>query len=1032
MTRTPRAPQPSLPLLLLALLLSPLPAAAPGSARAQASDEEEAKENEPKASKSPSPAEAARNRLQRAQPRPATPGAAAGPIGSPGADAELEEEAAPGAPAPAASPGAPASSAAPTGPSSPAAPPSSGGPGAPPSGGPAASGDDDDDGAPAAAAPPAERKQIQRPPPDALIHIDYDKAELKDVIKDFAERTGRNFLIDPKISGQITIIAPQPVTVGEAYEAFLAALDANGYTTVVEARYQKDIPEKGIKRGDPMLTRILPAGDSKGEPLELYKDGQSPRSPTNNLITRLVKVENISAEELTKVLGKWVSSSGDMIAYAPSNTLIITDSDNNIRRMIELIKELDISAPRQKLEVIQIQYAEAARLVEIINEIYGAEAAGAGSRSGSAPAASSRATRKAGRAGAGKDDAGTATGGTAESVGSEASFIGKMMADERTNSIIVLATEKSMEEIRELIARLDYEVDPWAQSDIHVIYLEHAKAEELSQTLNNLIQQSNQRSQQRGQQGSGRGGSAAGGRGGDARGGRGGRAGAAAGGDGDAGGRSGDREGANPGLTPGAAGSLGGNFQSEVRITHDVPTNSLVITATRDDYRRLRRVIDLLDIARKQVFVETVIMEVSDQKRNDAGVSWHGGRPANDTGNPGAVSIIGARGGQSINLASSLLDGSLLGGLALGIFGNGITVPLPGVDGGLQIPAFGVVIRALQEDSSTNVLSAPNILTLDNEEATIEIGETVPFPSAGLGGLGSLAGLAGAAGAGGLSGLSGLGGFPSVSFRREDVGIILRITPQINESDWVTMSIYQEISEVKEGSGSESGGGPTTTKRSAETNVSVRSNQTIVIGGLMQEVETEGETKVPILGDIPLIGALFREKKKTKRKTNLLIFLTPHVIDGPEDLQEVYRIKMAQREEFMRRFYGKSPEEQRKELEELMRFSMNLPETPSVYRDKPLRPRQEVDLDDMTDDELREALDHAGAARGEVIITPEGELPVNEVPPPATEEGTDPRVHERDEPGGEGGRESGGGEGGQGGEGGGEGGSGGRGSGEGN
>jgi len=746
---------------------------------------------------------------------------------------------------------------------------------------------------------------------DVRIHIDYDGTDIKDVIKDFAEKTGRNFLIDPKIKGKITIIAPNPVSIDEAYEAFLAALDAAGFTTVVEARFSK-----GPNRGKPMLTRILSASDAKSEPLELYKGGYTPKSA--NLITRLIQVENIAVDEISKVIQKWVSSNGQILAYAPSNTLILTDSANNIRRILDLIQELDISAPKQQLDIIPVEFADAAKLVEIIKDIYGSDA----TSKGKAAKKSSKA-RKKGKKGK--------TTTASSSIGKETSFIGKMLSDERTNSIIVLATESSLEEIRKLVARLDYETDPFAQSDIHVIYLEHAKAEELSQTLNNLAQQSNQRAQQKQRSKKG-------------------------------------KKGKKDAKAKAGGGALSGNFQGEVRVSHDAPTNALVVTAAREDFRRMRKVIDLLDIPRKQVFVETVIMEISDSVRRDAGASWHGGKPGEgETG----INILGARGSQSVNLGSALLDGSLLGGLALGVFGQSINVPLPGIDGGLDIPAFGLVMRALQEDSSTNVLSSPNILTLDNEEATIEIGETVPFPTGGS--LGALAGAAGAA--------AGFGGFPSISFSREDVGIILRLTPQINESDYVTMEIYQEISEVKEGSASDSlsSGGPTTTKRSADTHINVRSNQTIVIGGLMQEVETESESKVPILGDIPLLGFFFRNKAKTKRKTNLLIFLTPHVIDSPEDLQEVYRIKMLQRQEFMRRFYGKTKAEQLAELNELIRYSMNLPDSPSVYRDREPRKREHsLGLNGLGDgaeqSELREALEELDTEEGEVLVTPEGEV----------------------------------------------------------
>lgn len=757
-----------------------------------------------------------------------------------------------------------------------------------------------------------DRKTTEEAPDTTTMHVDYDNVEIKDVIKHFAETYRLNVLVDPKISGKVTIISPVPVLRADAFKIFLAALDQQGYTTVVEGRNA---------RGEPYLLRVIDSRDAKSEPIQVYR-GSTPNTAT--LITRIVQLDNVSVDDVSKVISKMISSAGDLTTYNPSNTLILTDSGNNIRRILDIIKELDISAPKQKLEVVQIQYAEAARVVEIIREIYGEEASG--TKAAAKNTASSRANRRNKNKNKNNKTA-APKAASSTSVGSEASFIGKMIADERTNSIIVLATEKSLVEIKDLIKNIDYETDPNA-SDIHVMYLSHAKAEDLSQTLNSLIQQTNQRSTQT---------SRAPARGANA--------------------NARDTPPARGG-TAGAAGSLG-NFSGEVRITHDVPTNSLVVTASPEDFRRLRRVIDALDIARKQVFVETVIMEVSDTERKDTGVSWHGGRPG-DPNNPAGVNLVAGRGTESLNLASALLDGSLLGGAGLGIFGNAIDLALPGVDGGISIPTFGIVLRALQDDSSTNVLSAPNILTLDNEEATIEVGETVPFPTGGF--------IGGMAGAAGIS-----AGIPSVSFTREDVGIILRITPQVNESDWVTLDVYQEISEVKEGSAGVAGGGPTTTKRSAETHVSVRSNQTIVIGGLMQEVETETETKVPILGDIPLIGALFRNKLKTKRKTNLLIFLTPHVIDDEDDLQEVYRIKMLQREEFMRRFYGKTRGEQAKELNALLRYSMNLPETPSVYRDQAPSPKA-VNLtspEGSVGQDFGDMLDEAGD--DEVLITPGGE-----------------------------------------------------------
>ena len=786
------------------------------------------------------------------------------------------------------------------------------------------------------------RKAPNPLPEDTMVHLDYDNVDIKDIIKDFAEKTGRNFLIDSKLSAKITIISPNPIPMDLAYQAFIAALDANGFTTVVEI-WGKSSTGKRLA----LLTRVIKQQEAMTEPIDLYKSGvPSSVARTSHLITRLLKVENVPVDELSKIIQKMVSANGNLIAYAPNNMLIITDSANNIKRIVELVRELDISAPQQKLEVIPIKYAEAARVMEIISEIYGADGATKSKASKAKTARNKRSRKK---------KAPRPTSGSATSVGDQGSFISKMIADDRTNSIIVLATETSLGEIKKLIAEIDYEVDPWAQSDIHVVYLEHAKSEDLAQTLNNLVQESNSRAQQAKKKA---------------------------------------KKKTKTRAKSGATTKESGNFSGEIRITNDVPTNSLVITASRDDFIRLRRVINMLDIPRKQVFVETVIMELSDEDKHDTGVSWHGGYPSADSTNPVGLNILGAHGSNSINLSSAFLDGSLLAGMALGVFGNGINIPVPGVEGGLEIPAFGLVIKALQEDTGTNVLSAPNILTMDNEEASIEIGETVPFPTGG-----SMASMLGGA----ASAASGFG-FPSVSFTREDVGIILRITPQVNESDHVTMEIYQEISEVKEGSAGDStlsSGGPRTTKRSAETVVNVMSNQTIVIGGLMQEVETESESKVPILGDIPLLGALFRSKIKRKRKTNLLIFLTPHVIDDPEDLQEVYRIKMLQRQEFIRRFYGKSADQQANELNELLSYSMNLPEQPSEYRDRKSKPRshymmldEALESQDIEDEEDEEY----GLGDDTLLITPEGESHVADEPFPDADSSFDEEAAADDEP----------------------------------
>ena len=361
-------------------------------------------------------------------------------------------------------------------------------------------------------------------------------------------------------------------------------------------------------------------------------------------------------------------------------------------------------------------------------------------------------------------------------------------------------------------------------------------------------------------------------------------------------------------------------FEDGVRISADENTNSLVIIASPESFAILRRVIERLDIRRKQVFVEAVILELASDDSTDMGIGFHMGMGDESTGGL-------TMGSGQFNATSFGLDSqSLLSGLAMGVFGEALDVAIPDGMGGsttLAVPAFGVALNALQANSMVNILSTPNILTLDNEEAKIVVGRNIPFPVS--------------------SGLDANGN-QLVSYQRQDVAITLTVTPQINESDFVTLEIFQEVAEIEEDSSGldVTSAGFITSKRSAETTVLVRNNQTVVIGGLMGQTETEVETKVPILGDLPLIGALFRGRRTSSRKTNMLIVLTPHIIDNPEDLEEVYRIKVAQRNEFLTRFYGRSELEQANELNDLLQYSMNLIDEPSVYRTRIVESTQSI------------------------------------------------------------------------------------------
>jgi general secretion pathway protein D len=354
-------------------------------------------------------------------------------------------------------------------------------------------------------------------------------------------------------------------------------------------------------------------------------------------------------------------------------------------------------------------------------------------------------------------------------------------------------------------------------------------------------------------------------------------------------------------------------FDSGLRITSDENTNSLVVIATRDQYAIIEKVIDRLDIPRKQVFVEAVILEISASDDFNVGLGVHLGKEQDLGGLVESNESGLGFGSVQMNGSSTGFSTDLLSGLAVGVYGPSIDVPLAGGEA-LSIPAFGIVLNALQSNGAVNIVSTPNLLTMDNEEAKIVVGRNVPFP-VGTG--------------------RDNNNNPIISFQREDVAITLKVTPQINESNYVTLEVFQEVQEIESDTSNLDplvSGGPTTSKRSVESTVVVKDNQTIVLGGLIGETESEVETKVPILGDLPLIGRLFRGRQVTRRKTNLLIFLTPHIISDPSDLEEVYRVKVAQRQEFMRRFYGKSRETQEAEMRNLLSYSMNQIDRPSRYR----------------------------------------------------------------------------------------------------
>ena len=705
------------------------------------------------------------------------------------------------------------------------------------------------------------------------VTIDFVDAPLSDVVKYMAEITGRNFILNDDLKGEVTIISHQPVSVAEAYEAFLSAMEMEGFTTVTVGK----------------ATKVVSTGDAANNPLRVYQGGDIPY--TDNYVTQIIQFENIQVSEISSVVKDLSGKGAKIIAYAPTNTLIITDAAVNIRRVYRIISQLDVASPKAKMELIPLSNATASEIQQIIEQLYGSEESGSPQTPASRRASRTRDRGTATRANRKGATNNGGDGASASSVGSEGKYIEKIISDERTNSLLVLANAEAMQAVKELVERLDVDVDPQSRAQIHVRYLEHAKSEDVAQVLSQLSQGgsgSSSGSATRNRRGSA---SSARNTGPTPRG----------------------PLGADAGGGPEGSTSAVAAFDSGLRITSDENTNSLVIIATRDQYGIIEKVIDQLDIPRKQVFVEAVILELSASDEFDVGLGVHLGKEQD-------LSSVVDSNEKGIGFGSVQMNGSstgfstdLLSGLAVGVYGPSIDVPLAGGEA-FSIPAFGIVLNALQSNGAVNIVSTPNLLTMDNEEAKIVVGRNVPFP-VGTG--------------------RDNNNNPIISFQREDVAITLKVTPQINESNYVTLQVFQEVQEIESDTSNLdplTSGGPTTSKRSVESTVVVKDNQTIVLGGLIGETDSEIETKVPILGDLPLVGRLFRGRQVTRRKTNLLIFLTPHIISEPADLEEVYRVKVAQRQEFLRRFYGKSREAQEAEMRNLLSYSMNQIDRPSRYR----------------------------------------------------------------------------------------------------
>jgi len=692
----------------------------------------------------------------------------------------------------------------------------------------------------------AQAQALQAQKRAAKYSFEFSKAEIQDVVKAISDLTGHNFIIPERIKGQrLTILSPTKVTAAEAYQIFFTALSANGISLVRVGKFYKLLDSKDAIK-DVVPTCV--GQENQGECAMAREQ----------MVTALLRMRYIDASQVNTVARALLSKDGDITVFQPSNALIISEYAPNLGRVRKIIEALDVSGLDDALQIVQIQYASAAEVAEKLTQIF--DVGGPSSRGG-----------MGGRR--------SPTGSSSRDDESDVQ-ISKIVPDDRTNQILIKANRRSFDAIKHLIHKIDVPISESEHGRVHVYYLENAKAEDLASTLSSLAQGAPAKK-------------------------------------------------AQPtvvpgpvGMPPGAQGARGPEnttlFEGDVKITADKATNSLLVMCSAHDYRSMRALIEKLDVSRRQVYVEAAILEVNLKDDTQLGFDYHAPAKFNqgDLGPIPAANAFGflqsaqsGSGGPSPTL-TALTDSQHLLQAAGGALGGLIGGPMPikvGVNNEqVQLPTFGVLLKWLTSTSNANVLSTPHILTTDNEQAQIEVGEKIPFNTGLFGGGSALGALASGGAGSNVAGLGGLGGLGlaslSGSVQRIDVSLKLKLTPQINERNKIRLEIDQTVEDVT--GKDERTQTPTTSKRAIKTVVVVDDQQTIVLGGLIKDSTTESDTKIPLLGDLPLLGFFFKQHSTKLTKTNLLLILTPYIISSADDFQRIFERKMREHEEFAAEYYG--------------------------------------------------------------------------------------------------------------------------------
>ena len=564
----------------------------------------------------------------------------------------------------------------------------------------------------------------------------YIGVELRSVIEAVSSITGKNFIIDPRVRAEVTLLSSTPMSSEAFYEAFLSLLQVHGFVAVTSGEIIKIVPDASSRQypGSPNIE------DASNE----------------DFVTHVIEINNISATQLVPILRPLLPQYGHLAAHAGSNVLIISDRANNVDRIIDIVRRIDQS-DENEIEVIKLNYASASEIVRVLTVLANAP------RTDGAPSRIS------------------------------------MVADSRTNSVLIGGEKNGRLKIRALIAHLDTSTEEGDTTRVR--YLRYADAETLA---TNLKQHFTQQSQ--------------------------------------------------------VNNSSTSKTSENMNVWADQQTNAIIVNAPPKTMRSLMSIVDQLDIRRMQVLVEAIIVEVVADRTSELGVTWATDGSNNDNVigatnfpdmGPGVIQLAGlTNNNNNININPSNFIGQ---GMSIGV--GKITK---------QGTSFASILRTLEGIADTNIISTPSIVTTDNEEASLNVGQEVPFVTGSFSNTGSTGGAIN----------------PFQTIQREQVGVSLTITPQINEGDSILLSIAQEISNI---SASSSGAVDLiTNERTIDTTVIVNDGDILVLGGLLEDQLRESDQRVPVLGNIPLLGNLFKSKKTTKVKTNLMVFIRPKILDTDE------------------------------------------------------------------------------------------------------------------------------------------------------